>query len=306
MEVCFNPRGTDKTIWVSASAAPIRTADGRQIGSVATFIDITDCKQAERELKQMLNQIEQERRQLEERVRERTAELEKTYASLERREEELRYLSSKLLSAHEEERKRIAREIHDSLGASLSAIKMKIESTLQRLEQDVPPVVARTFEALLPVVKEGLDESRRIQTDLRPAILDDIGILSTIAWFCKRFEANSGIRVDQEIKIREEDVPDRLKIVIYRIIQEAMNNIGKYSKADLVVIAFQEIGNRIELVIRDNGRGFDPEEVLSRESTRRGLGLSSMKERAELSGGLFEIETGQGRGTTVRASWPIS
>ena len=143
--------------------------------------------------------------------------------------------------------------------------------------------------------------------DLRPSMLDDLGLLPTLSWFCRRFQAvYSGIRVEQGIDIQEHEVPNALKIVIYRVTQEAMNNIAKHSKADRVHLSLQKIDYRIELMLQDNGRGFDPEEAVSLESTKRGLGLTSMRERIELSGGFFDIESIEGKGTMIRASWPLN
>ena len=142
--------------------------------------------------------------------------------------------------------------------------------------------------------------------DLRPSILDDLGLLATLSWFCRRFQTiYSGIRVDQEIAIEEREVADSLKIVIYRIIQEAMNNVVKHSKADLVRLCLRKIDDRMELILQDNGRGFAAEKALSMENTGRGLGLTSMRERVELSGGSLAIESTEGKGTVIRAWWQV-
>jgi signal transduction histidine kinase len=114
------------------------------------------------------------------------------------------------------------------------------------------------------------------------------------------------IRVEKQIDVTEDDIPDSLKTVIYRISQEALNNIAKHSKADLVTLVLQKAGGPIELVIQDNGQGFNVEEAFSKGSYKRGLGLSSMRERAELSGGSFDIESIRERGTTIRVSWPLN
>ncbi len=100
-------------------------------------------------------------------------------------------------------------------------------------------------------------------------------------------------------------MPDHLKIVLFRITQEAMNNIGKHAQADSVYLGLQKIDGAIELLIKDNGNGFDPESLSSREISRKGLGLSSMRERVEFSGGSFSIESVQGKGTVIRAVWPV-
>jgi signal transduction histidine kinase len=108
------------------------------------------------------------------------------------------------------------------------------------------------------------------------------------------------------MSIEEGEIPNALKIVIYRITQEAMNNIGKHSKADLVRLSLRKMDRRIEVTIQDNGQGFNQEKVISRKSTQKGLGLSSMKERTELSGGSYAIESAEGKGTIIRVSWPIA
>jgi signal transduction histidine kinase len=141
--------------------------------------------------------------------------------------------------------------------------------------------------------------------NLRPSILDDFGILTTIGWFCRQYESTySEIRVKQEINIGEDEISDSLKTIIFRILQEAMNNIAKHSKANGVVIALRKADQAIELIVRDNGRGFKREEVLSRKRSSRGLGLDSMRERTELTGGRFAIESGDS-GTVIEASWPL-
>ncbi len=215
-------------------------------------------------------------------------------------ETRLRYLSSQLLSVQENERKRIAIELHDSIGQMLTAIKFKIESILQEKNKK------KSLEALIPLVRETVEEVRRIQMDLRPSTLDDLGVLATLEWFCREYQKiYSHIRIEKEIRLRESEVSTPLKTVIYRLTQEALNNIAKHSKADLIHLLLQTREDRIELTIKDNGIGFGLEEILSSESPKKGLGLTSMRERTDLSGGAFEIETTPGAGTVIRANWPI-
>ena len=162
------------------------------------------------------------------------------------------------------------------------------------------------MEPIVPVVQEAVEEARRIQKNLRPPLLDDLGILPTITWFCREFETiYPEIRIEQEINIQEDDVPDYLKIIIFRILQEALNNIAKHSQAKLVHLLFKGSGGNIDLTINDDGAGFDPNQVPSGEILERGFGLASMRERATLSGGSLLIESQKGEGTTIRASWSI-
>jgi len=215
-------------------------------------------------------------------------------------ENRLHHLSSQLLAAQENERRRIARELHDSIGQSLAATKFILEKKLNQLSKGSPPPGV-TLEDVIPMIQNAIEESRRISMDLWPSVLDDLGILSAISWFCRQFEiVYSSISIEKQLDIREDEVPTPLKVVIYRVLQETLNNIAKHSQADRVYISLWKQDGKIELTIEDNGIGFDP------ETSRKGLGLVSMKERVEFSGGMLAIESDLGSGTTIRATWTIS
>jgi signal transduction histidine kinase len=214
-------------------------------------------------------------------------------------EARLRDLSSKLLAAQEEERRRVAHEIHDGIGSLLGGLRFKAENLLGQIGKN------EDLEDLIRFIQRTSEEARRIQSALHPPLLDDLGILATINWFSREFQKTySGIRIENQISIQESDIPDPVKIVIYRITQEALNNIAKHSNADLVHFSLRK-KDKIELLIRDNGQGFNLKEKLSQNESRRGIGLSSMRERAELSGGSFEIESTVGKATILRATWPL-
>jgi PAS domain S-box-containing protein len=226
--------------------------------------------------------------------------------ALQQSEEQLRYLSSQLLSAEENERKRIARELHDGIGQYLTAVKFRVENILQQMDRVKAKRIAGPLETIIPLIQQSIEESRRIQMDLRPSILDDLGIQATLSWFCREFQTTySRISIEKLIEINEDEVPDSLKTVIYRISQEALNNVAKHSKADLVRLSLGKSDGKIELAIRDNGQGFDLNQIRPRKGSERGLGLTSMRERTELSGGSFEIESTVGEGTIIRASWKL-
>lgn len=225
--------------------------------------------------------------------------------SLRNSEEELRRISSRLMTAQEDERKRICRDLHDSIGQSLAAVKFGVENVLAKTEQQGNRASVELLEKLILLIQHASEEARRIQTNLRPSLLDDLGITATISWFCRDFERlYSGIHVEKQINIEEGEIPEPFKVDMFRILQEALNNVAKHSKADLVRLALRRTHGQIDLVIEDNGQGFDPEYVWSVKKADAGVGLTSMKERAELSGGALSVESHKGRGTTVQASWP--
>ncbi len=250
-----------------------RSDDGTVLGYQGIIRDITDRKKADEALRES--------------------------------EKQLKHLSSQLLSAQENERKRIARELHDGIGQSLSAIKFRAEDTLRQMGNTMTEEGVESLKAVIPLIQASVEEVRRIGMDLRPSILDDLGILATISWFCRQFETiYPGIRIEKQVNTQENDMPNLLKTVIYRVLQEALNNVAKHSQADLARLLLRKTRDTIELTIEDNGVGFDVREALNVESARRGLGLATMKERTELSGGSFAIESVKEEGTIVRASWP--
>ncbi|MHC1741655.1 MAG: sensor histidine kinase [Syntrophobacteraceae bacterium] len=219
-------------------------------------------------------------------------------------ESRMKELSAQLLVTQETERKRIALQMHDSIGQSLSAIKFSIEETLEAARETLSGEKLRPLETAVPLIQGVVNEVRRIQRNLRPAMLDDLGILATLAWFCRDFQSiYGGIAVDLEMDIEEDEIPEPLKIVVFRIVQEAFNNVAKHSKAAHVALSLHRTAAEgIELSIEDNGQGFDVYEYLS-SADLRGLGLSSMRERAELSGGAIRIESVPGQGTRIKAVW---
>ena len=281
---------------VLVSAGPIRDGLGNVVGAIAAWRDISELKRIQQELQEARDELEM-------RVYQRTLELAKTMLDLRDSQEELRSLATRLLHAQEDERKRIAREMHDSIGSSLSAVKFCLENAAKKAEEGSQD--PKAFRMLAKAMEHAIDESRRIMTDLRPSILDDLGILATISWFCRRYETlYSGISVEKEIRIEESQVPEYLKIILFRIMQEAMNNAAKYSKAGKINIVLALECGFIELRIQDDGVGFEPEEVVARGDFGR-LGLTSMRERAELSGGRFELQSTPGAGTRIMACWSI-
>ncbi len=286
----------EDSIPVLVSAGPIRDGLGNVTGAVAAWRDISELKRIQEALRIVRDNLEL-------RVQQRTLELAETLIELKESREELKLLASQLLRAQEDERKRIAREIHDSIGSSLSAVKFCVENVAARLAEN--PDVREAFMILSRATAQAIDESRRIMTDLRPSMLDDLGIIATIGWFCRGFESiYADMPVEKDVRLEESQVPENLKIIIFRIIQEAMNNSAKYSRASKIYLGLSFEDGCIVLRVSDNGVGFDRAAVASRGQGAK-FGLTSMRERAELSGGEFEIESTHKVGTIISVRWKL-
>jgi PAS domain S-box-containing protein len=217
---------------------------------------------------------------------------------LKKKEDQIRFFASQYMAAQETERRRVAVELHDAIASSLAGIKFRIEKISEDMKQGLFSV--ESMKDVSFTLAQTIGEVRRIMADLRPSILDDLGIMPALNWLCREFETTySHFSVEKQIGISEDEIPDFLKIVMFRISQEALTNIARHSGASLVDLALQKAGGRVELTIQDNGSGFRPDEIV------KGLGLSTMRERAELTGGTFSVESAQGKGTTIRASWPL-
>jgi signal transduction histidine kinase len=209
---------------------------------------------------------------------------------------QLRQLSARLLETQEEERSRVAGDVHDSFASLLCAIKDELQPLLGKGEDDR---LNQVFYQLDIAIRDAI----RIQMALRPPVLDDLGLLPALDALRRKFQENhSNIHVGKKFLLKNE-VPDSIEVPIYRIAEEAFDNIAAHSGADSVTISLARKDSLIELVIQDNGHGFNVEKMLSGGT---GRGLSVMRERAVLSGGLFDIESEPGKGTTLRVSWPFA
>lgn len=244
--------------------------------SVAFFIRRLEEREAE---------LQRSHDGLEEQVRERTAELDR--------------LSRRLILAQEEERFRLAAELHDDVGATMSVVKFGIERALHLLRERNGTQARVPLTEAVELVKGLARQLRRIQNELRPAYID-LGLLNSIRMFCRDYQvAHPELRLDVEAET-DETLPPSLRVVIFRLIQEGLNNVAKHSGATRASLSIINTGEEVVVSLRDNGRGFDPAAL---HIAGRGLGLKTMRERVELSGGTFTLETSPGRGTLITAEW---
>jgi PAS domain S-box-containing protein len=227
-------------------------------------------------------------------------------SELEKSHQRLQDLSLKIIEALESDRRNVARELHDSIGGSLAAIKFVLERIDGELAER-PDQAAASLEKSISYLADTIKETKRISANLRPLTLDDLGLLPTIDWHTRQFSQQYGdIRLIKQIDIREEEIPNSSKIVIYRVLQEALNNCATHSKADTVHICLKRNGNQIEFEVKDNGCGFDVVEVFNRNDPLVGNGLKNMQDRTEICGGLFSLKAQPGEGTCIRLWFPLA
>jgi PAS domain S-box-containing protein len=264
------------------AAGPSRARLNRILGNNAGSRDIT--------LDQTMNALQvevEERRGVENELR------------LSRRQ--LRLLSQKTLELLENDRQVIAKELHDSIGASLAAIKFSLEGWLEVYGDQLPsPEIP--FERIITHIVETIKETKRISANLRPSTLDDLGLLATARWFCRDLAGlYTDIRITPCFRVDEADIPEAYKIVFYRVMQEALNNAAKHSGAREIQVIITRSGDYLEMSVNDDGCGFDLEQVMGSENALSGFGINSMRERIEICDGCFDIRSREGEGTRVRA-----
>ena len=218
--------------------------------------------------------------------------------------EQLRLLSRQLMAAQEEERKRISRELHDVIAGTLTSINVRLaalkkEATLSTrgLERNI----ARTQQ----LVEHSVNIVHRFARELRPTVLDDLGLIPALHTFMKSFKEETGIHVSLSAFAAVEQVNGDKRTVLFRVAQEALTNVARHAQASQADVKIQKLDGAICMRIEDNGKGFHEERVLHAKKNRR-LGLLGMRERLEMVGGNISIESTPGKGTTIQARVPLA
>ncbi len=253
--------------WVgSYSFAPIRDPDGSIIGAVVIGRDITERTRIEQALRDSALQLQA--------------------------------LSRRLVEAHERERRHLARELHDEVGQVLTGLKL----TLAVATAEAPTALAATLENAQLILTELMGRVRSLSLDLRPALLDDMGLLPALDWYRERYTARTGVQVDLRHQGLNRRFSAEVETVAYRIIQEALTNIARHAGVLTATVRLRADGTHLMLRVADAGRGFDAEATLAARATG---GLSGMEERVQLIGGVLTIEAAPGQGTQIIAELPL-
>ncbi|MCI0661412.1 MAG: PAS domain-containing protein, partial [Acidobacteria bacterium] len=295
---------TNQDRWYLMRLLPYRTTEDRIDGIVITFLDLTVRKNYEEELRQA-------RDELEVRVRERTGELESAIlalrAEIEERsaaEERAHRLLRQIVTAQEDERRRIARDLHDQLGQQLTALRLNLETVREQ---------AVNYKELSGHVERAQLIAKQLDTDvgflsweLRPAALDDLGLEVTLANFVQEWSRHYGIFAQfHTTGLAESRLSPETETTLYRIAQEALNNVSKHAQATRIDVILERRNDHVVLIVEDNGKGYDLNMESIPVESRKRMGLVGMRERASLIGGTLEIESEPGKGTTIFARTPF-
>ena len=213
-------------------------------------------------------------------------------------------LGGKIILAQEEERKRVAREIHDGPAQSMANVVLQAEFCEKLVINNRDQIVDELRE-LKKVVKNSLQEIRRIIFNLRPMTLDDLGLVPTIKRYISELKDREGFEVRFEFRGEEKRLTNTYEVALFRLIQESLNNARKYSQAQNVVVTIAITDSAISVKISDDGRGFNLQKILSEVTGKVSFGILSMKERIELLNGKITIDTAIGAGTCITAELPL-
>ena len=218
-------------------------------------------------------------------------------------EKHLRHLSHEILSAQEHERKRISRELHDEIGQTLTAVNVKLAT----LKKDATVNLAdlkKKIASTQRLVEKSMNTVHRFARELRPPLLDDLGLIPALHAYMKSFTKRTRLAIDFKAFAAVERLEGDKRTVLYRVAQEALINIERHAEASRVEASIERLRGVVRMEIHDDGRSFDVQRVLHARRIRR-LGLLGMRERVEMVGGTFAIESAPGKGTTIRAEIPF-
>ncbi len=276
-------------------------------------------QESEKRRKLAEKEVRRQNEDLERSVQERTAELklineQLLQDNLERRraenalresEAQLQEVLSQRLKVQEAERRRISRELHDELGGALAVFKLRLNAMAKGLHQDQGNLRKECGESL-QYLDEVIDNVYRISRDLSPHLLEDLGLSAALAWLTDQFGKNYHTAIRVHIADIDHLLPRDDQIIIYRIIQEALNNIGKHAQAKNVSVVVEEQNEALKIIVEDDGRGFNAAMAGKKEGMGAGLGLRTIRERARLLKGSVDVWSREGQGTRVTLSIPLS
>ncbi|HKQ61053.1 MAG TPA: sensor histidine kinase [Candidatus Polarisedimenticolaceae bacterium] len=238
------------------------------------------------------------------RVRELTVENERLFRELVATERRFRFLSRSVWRVQEDERRRLARELHDGIGQTLTALKNQLESARQAGRSK--ETIVESIGLALEMATQALQDTREMSRLLRPSVLDDLGLEPALRWLARSFGERLAVEVDLHLSGLDERIDRELETLAFRVVQEALTNVAKHSGAPRATVEVECSAQRLEIRVSDAGGGFDPRQVLGGGQRDSSVGLRGMRDRAELFGGAVRIESAVGHGTRIELVVPLA
>ena len=295
----------DRTLLdISLTISPVKDLNGNVTGASKVARNITDRKRAEEALRESENRFRTLSERLDSEVRARTRELELRNADVMRQSEQLRELSWQMLRIQDEERRHIARELHDSAGQLLTVLAMNL-STLIRKAQEKAPELAESAEEARDLVHQLTSEIRTTSYLLHPPLLDEEGLRSAISWYVRGLTERSGLEIAFKISEGFGRLPSEMELAIFRLVQESLTNIHRHSGSKRATIEISRTPQQVLLEVRDEGKGISSEKLADIQSRGAAFGIRGMRERARQFNGEMTIES-SGKGTLFRVTMPLS
>lgn len=231
------------------------------------------------------------------------SELKQTKKALQKSENKLRSLSIHLLTVQEREKKRIALELHDELGQGLTFLKLQFRSIEKKLGHNQEEL-KETCESASQYIDQIIDNVRRLARDLSPSTLEDLGLSASLRWMAEGFAKYCGTCLTIKIEDIDHLFPSENQIIIYRIVQEALTNIGRHAQAQNAAVIVKRNKKQVVFRIEDDGKGFDTKQTTTENSVNKGMGLAAIDERSRMIGGLLSISSSKGKGTRIQLTVP--
>lgn len=239
------------------------------------------------------------------RVRHITRENERLFQRLIEGERRFRGLAKAVWKVQEDERRRLARELHDGLGQTLTALTNQLERAQQKLDGSESGDLAVRLADSVDMARLALNEIRELSRLIRPPVLDDLGLPAALSWLARTLEQRTGLRVELVSSGLGERLDPDVETLVFRLVQEALTNVLRHSGVEAARVAVARAGGLLELRVSDRGRGFDPQATLTGGESATGSGLRGMRDRLELFGGRLDLVSAPGQGTVVSAAIPL-
>ena len=287
---------------ISLTISPVRDGEGRVIGASKVARDITEQKRAEQALRESKERLRSFADGLETEVRLRTRELERRNAEVLDQSEQLRDLSNRLLRSQDDERRRIARELHDSAGQILTALGMSLGNIGQRVTHD--PQLAEGVEDSRELVQQLSKEIRTTSYLLHPPLLDENGLPEAIRWYVQGLEGRSDLKIELCISESFGRLPCEVEMALFRIVQECLTNIHRHSGSKKATIRIVRKAETVSLDIQDEGKGIPAEKLVSIQGQNAGVGIAGIRERVRHLRGTVNIQSNPS-GTTISVTLPV-